>query len=271
MGCYSPGPSSHEGGWSHGVSHWGLYTWGPQGQGYHTLSPDTLTSPFRDCLPVPLHPAPTLRAETVTRSMSGELAMILWAARMPEGNRDPSSRPVLASPLPHSQEGKWKSHHPATPVPPLTSQGRPFPQDSNRVSFPDPNLHRHPPPPPAGRRVTAHPSAHSTPSRLQGLPAAVKPLAKAKASWPAPIKPTLMLSEDPPTALTAGAGAARATAGRDGAGSRARSWAGSARPGHSAAGPAPTSSLPPPSQPVQLSPVPPASSDVGLLQAPCPV
>lgn len=53
MGCYSPGPSSHGGGWS---SHWGLYTWGPQGQGYHTLSPDTLTSPFRDSLcPSTLH------------------------------------------------------------------------------------------------------------------------------------------------------------------------------------------------------------------------
>lgn len=33
----------------------------------------------------PCHPAPTLRDETVARSMSGELAIILWAARTPAG------------------------------------------------------------------------------------------------------------------------------------------------------------------------------------------
>lgn len=38
---------------------------------------------------------------------------------------------------------------------------------------------------------------HKGPSRLRSLPAAVKPLAKAKASWPAPIKPTLMLDAGP--------------------------------------------------------------------------
>lgn len=54
----------------------------------------------------------------------------------------------------------------------------------------------------------------------QGLPAAVKPLARANASWPAPMKPTLMVCEASPAALAAGTGSAGAAAGRDGAGSR---------------------------------------------------
>lgn len=107
MGCYSI---------SWGGVTWclplALYTCGPQSQGDPTLSPDTPTSPFGDCLPVPLHTAPTRRAETVASSMSGELAMILWAARMPVGNRDPSSRPVLASPHHIPRKERWKSHHP---------------------------------------------------------------------------------------------------------------------------------------------------------------
>lgn len=47
---------------------------------------DTLTDHCRDSCLVTRHRARTLRAETVARSMSGELAMILWAARTPAGN-----------------------------------------------------------------------------------------------------------------------------------------------------------------------------------------
>lgn len=61
-------------------------------------------SPTGTQSPSPLSPAPTLRAETVARSMSGELAIILWAAKMPERGNSSSSWPVLASLPPHSQE-----------------------------------------------------------------------------------------------------------------------------------------------------------------------
>lgn len=55
-----------------------------------------------------------------------------------------------------------------------------------------------PTPPSSGRQAgKAHPQP-SAPFRPRGLPAAVKPLAKAKASWPAPMKPTLMVSEARP-------------------------------------------------------------------------
>lgn len=92
--------------------------------------------------------------------------MILWAARMPEGNKDPSSRSVLASPLPHSQEGKWKSHHPekdSNSCPTYYVPRLPFPTGLKQGKFSRPVPS---PPPPAGRRVMAHPSAHSTPYLL---------------------------------------------------------------------------------------------------------
>lgn len=100
----SPGPLLSLGVGSHGrvPPPQGPYSLLSRVKGHHLL-PDTLTG-----LPVTLQPALTLRAETVAKSMSGELAIILWAARTPVGdrNRAPSPRPVPVSPLHISKENR---------------------------------------------------------------------------------------------------------------------------------------------------------------------
>lgn len=120
-------------------------------------------------LSVCFHLALTRRADTVAWSMSGELAVILWAARTPTGNRVPPSELVPASrPLSDSN-----TKHRAGAM-------------SRRTEAANPDT----PPwhPPWPRR---------------NLPAAVKPLARAKASCPAPMKPTLMSGGPAPAAFTA--------------------------------------------------------------------
>lgn len=94
------------------------------------------TCPRHTDQPLQGHPAPTLREETVARSMSGELAIILWAARTPAGDTVLPSRPVLASlsHIPRKESGNpttqgktpniWGCHFLQTPTfIPQTAEG----------------------------------------------------------------------------------------------------------------------------------------------------
>lgn len=155
------------------------YSWPSRAKAVANAPPGTLLHGQPPC-----RPAPTLRDETVARSMSGELAIILWAVSTPAGDRVPPSSPVLAPP--HTPRKEAERRPPRGR--PHISWGCHFPQ----ARSPGPYLHL-----PDGRRVRAT-RRHSAPSWPRDLPAAVKPLAKAKASWPAPMKPTLMVSEARP-------------------------------------------------------------------------
>lgn len=71
----------------------------------------------------------------MARSMSGELAIILWAARTPVRDRVPPSRPVLVS-LHHilrKNRNRTTQDKTANPALPQTFQGYRFPQCSNEA------------------------------------------------------------------------------------------------------------------------------------------
>lgn len=196
----------------------------------------------------------------MARSMSGELAMILWAARMPTGNRDPSSRSVLYSPIHfHGKESgnstpRVRQQLLPQPQPP---QGCHLPQGSNRASFPDPSFH-----PPAGGRIMAHPC----PAR--GLPAAGLTCC---CEAPGQGKGQLASSDETHAHVVGGAahsppGGHRPCRGNYGARwgrTQSKKSGGRCQARPLGRWPAPISPLPPPAQPAQVCPRPRAGCDGG--------
>lgn len=198
MRHFSPEPLPQLGwGQFHHAHCWEPYSWPSRAKAVANAPPGTLLHGQPPC-----RPAPTLRDETVARSMSGELAIILWAVRTPAGDRVPPSSPVLAPP-PHSQEGS------RTP----TTQGK----TPHILGLPLPTGTLSRPLPPPSRRQTGqgHPQALG-PLLATGPTCRCEALGQGKGQLAGPNEAHAHGVGGAPTTLAAGTGG-------DGAGSSARS------------------------------------------------